>query len=174
MRTNDDDKKKRRLKSHGHEVEEETGEGSRSGESGQGGQSGQIAFRDFTASTQHIREDMLPDEIKRLLSTHDNLVEANVKKQKNKKDQYKALKEKKVSLAAHRQGLGNSANSQYRSHPVLNNKAQFSGVDRQVNALPNENVADTNEANRNELENQYRLRYAPGMQPTFNPKPQYR
>lgn len=168
MSADDDYKKKKKLNTSGVITVDE------SGESGQGGKSGQIDFKDFTASTQHLRDDLLPDELRRMLSVHDNLVEANVKKQKDKKAQYKALKDNKVTLAQHRQGLGNGMSSQYRGHPVLNNKAQFSGIDRQVNALPNENIADTNEANRDELQNQYRLQHAPGMQPSFNPKPQHR
>ncbi|MBV9575449.1 MAG: hypothetical protein JO149_02365, partial [Gammaproteobacteria bacterium] len=65
------------------------------------------------------------------------------------------------------------ANSQYKTHPTLANKAQFSGIDKEENPLPNENVAETNEAHRNELELAYQLRYAPENAPkhTFNPKP---
>ncbi len=146
---------------------------SESGGSGEQGQGGKIVFKDFLAPLPS-REDLLPDEKRRLLSQHDHLVEANVKKQKDKRSHYKALKEKKISLSAHREGLANGMQSQYRNHPVLSDKAQFSGIDRQVNPVSNENIADTNEANRNELENQYRLRHAPGMQPKFNPKPQFR
>jgi hypothetical protein len=163
----DDDKKKKR-------VEDDTGESGETGASGQGGKSGQIAFVDFLASTESKRTDLLPDEVKRKLSTHDQWVEAHVKKQKDKKDSYNAVKDKKVTLAAHREGLrGGGSGTECRNHPILSDKAQFSGIDRQVNNLPNENVADTNEANRDELKNQYRLQYAPGMQPRpgFNPQP---
>lgn len=176
MSADDEDKdKKTKLHRDDEKTEDEsgqTGESGESGDSGQGGQAGQVEFRDFLASDQHLREDLLPDEKRRLLSVHSGLNEANVKKQKTKRDQYKALKEGKTKLQDYRQGLtGTGANSPYRPHRILANKAQFSGIDRQVNALPNENVADTNEADRNELEQQYRLRYQPEMQPKFHPKP---
>ena len=57
--------------------------------------------------------------------------------------------------------MGAGMNAQYRINPVLANKAQFSGVDRQVNALPNENVAETNNEKKEELQYQYNLRHRP-------------
>ena len=140
---------------------------------GSGGQGGKIAFKDFLTTGANWRDDTLPfEDQKRLLSQHLDLHEAKVKQQKEKRDQYKNLKEGKVSLAAHRAGVaGAGMSSQYKTNPILANKAQFSGMDRQVNVLPTENLADTNEEQRNELQNelQYRLGYQPT--PTFNPKP---
>ncbi|RDI43761.1 hypothetical protein [Aquicella lusitana] len=135
------------------------------GESGKGsgGKSGQIEFRDFLASGEHLRDDLLSsDEIRRLLSVHKDGHEDRVKLQKDKREQYKALKEGKISLAAHRQGLmGAGMSAQYKVNPILANKAQFSGVDRQINPIPEENIAETNNEKRNELQFQYNLRHRP-------------
>lgn len=144
-------------------------------ESGSGGKSGHIEFRDFLSGPGSLRDDQLPiDEQKRLLSVHNTTHEGRVKKQKELREQRKALKEGKIPLRDYRQGLQAGMSSQYKVHPTLADKAQFSGVDRQINSLPNENIAETNEANRNELENQYRLRHQPEAAPKFNPKPQFR
>ncbi|VVC77283.1 hypothetical protein AQUSIP_26100 [Aquicella siphonis] len=138
-----------------------------------GGQSGQIEFHDFLATGANLRDDLLPfEEQKRLLSTHKDLHEAKVKQQKEKRDQYKDLKNGKVPLKAFREGLmASGLNAQYKANPILANKAQFSGIDRQVNALPTENLAETNQDKRDELLNElkYRLGYQPA--PAFNPKP---
>jgi len=149
------------------QLEETEGE---SGESGQGGKSGQIEFRDFLASTESTRDDLLSrDEIRHLLIVHENVHEAHVKKQKILKENRQAVKEGKISVENYRQGLGNSANSQYKVNPKLADKAQFSGIDRQENPLPNENIADTNQDKRQELDYQYRLRYQPQNAPKFIP-----
>lgn len=144
-----------------------------SGKSGAGGQSGTIEFKDFVTSDANFRDDLLPyEKRKHLLATHKDVHEAGVKKQKEKRQQYKDLKEGKVQLKEFREGLAaTSGNSQYKANPVLANKAQFSGVDKQVNALPTENLAETNQEKRDELLNElkYRLGYQPS--PTFNPKP---
>lgn len=142
-------------------------------ESGSGGQSGNLEFKDFLAPSAS-RDDLLSvDEKKRLLSNHKDTHELRVKKQKELLDLRKQLKEGKIDVNQYKQGMGR--NNQYQiNHPILSNKAQFSGIDRQVNALPSENMAETNEDKRNELDYQYRLRYMPENAPRFNPKPQYR
>jgi len=141
------------------------------GETGTGGKSGHIEFRDFLAPAERQRDDLLPfDEKKRLLSVHNTTHEGRVKKQKTLREQRKEVKEGKVALQTYREGLS-ASNSSYRAHPVLSHQAQFSGVDRQVNAVPTENIAETNDENRNNLENQYKLRFAPQNAPKFNPKP---
>jgi hypothetical protein len=174
MSPDDEYKKKRLLDVEKDLSEGESGQGGED-ESGQGGKSGQIEFRDFLDSGQHTRDDLLPDEKKRLLSTHKDTHELRVKKQKEVREQRLQVKEGKIPLQTYRQGvMGTGMNSQYKVHLILANKAQFSGIERQVNPLATENVADTNEANRNELENQYRLRYQPENAPKFNPKPLYR
>jgi hypothetical protein len=147
-----------------------------SGESGEGGQTGQIEFRDFLAPAERFREDLLPpEERKRLLSVHKDIHELRVKKQKELRDQRQLLKDGKIPLQSYRQGLmGTGMNAQYKANPILTNKAQFSGIDRQVNFLPTEYVADTNPEQRNDLEYRYRLSYMPENAPRFHPKPLYR
>lgn len=140
---------------------------------GAGSQSGDMRFKDFL-NPGALREDLLPpDQIKRLLSNHQRQHEERVKKQKNAREQYQAVKAGQLPLQTVREGKGSGMQSAYHPHPVLADKAQFSGVDKQINPQPSENIADTNEADRNELENQYRLQYAPQIQPKFNPKPQF-
>lgn len=148
-------------------------QGDDSGRTGSGGQGGQIQFRDFTTTSANFRDDAMPFEMqKQLLSQHKDIHEAKVKQQKEKRDQYNDLKNGKTDLHSYRQGLmGSGMQSQYKINPVLADKAQFSGIDRQVNALPTENVAETNEANRDELQNELKLRLSLQPNPTFNPKP---
>lgn len=169
----DDEKynKKININADAEETEGESG----SGESGAGGKSGQIEFRDFLAGGERLRDDLLsPEERKRLLAVHKDTTVSNIQKQKERKEQYKALKEGKVTVAAHRAGMAAvGANPQYKTNPVLANKAQFSGTDRQINALPTENMAETNNEKRQELQFQYNLRHRPeyAHTPKFNPKP---
>lgn len=143
-------------------------------ESGSGTKSGSLDFKDFLGSDQYSRDDLLSSEdIKRLLSAHQDMNAANVQKQKEKKDQYKALKEGKVGLDQFRREA-HGAQSSYQAHPALADKAQFSGTDSQVQVLPSEHTAETNEADANRLDNEYQLRYSLQNTPKFNPKPQYR
>ena len=139
------------------------------GDAGKGGKGGQIEFKDFLAEG-HSRDDLLSEtEKRRLLSVHHDTHELLVKKQKELIAQRKALKAGKIPLPAYHQGLGAAMGSQYKANPVLADKAQFSGIDRQVNQLPNDYIADTNQANRDDLQ----LRYAPQNAPRFNPKPHF-
>lgn len=143
-------------------------------EGGSTGQGGRIEFTDFITGRNQLRDDQLPpDELRRLLAVHDAAHEARVQKQKVLRDQRNDLKNGKVTLDNYRQGLAAGMSSQYPAHPILSNKAQFSGVDRQNNPVPTDNQAQTNEENRNELENQYRLRHAPEIGKKFNPRPQF-
>lgn len=169
MSQDDDYKKKFRIITNDEPKEEEGGE---SGESGTGGRSGQIEFREFIGVLP-LRDDLLTGEEKRrLLAVHEGAHESAVKKQKDTRDQRQLLKEGKVSLPAYRQGLAASGGvSQYKSHPTLSNKAQFSGMDRQVNSLPNEQISDTNNDKRQELQYQYNLVHRPQHAMRFNPKP---
>ena len=152
-------------------IEDESADGS--GASTSGGQGGKIEFRDFLATGVHLRDDILPyEEQKRLLSNHSDIHELKVKQQKEKRDQYKALKNGEIKLAAHRaQRMNAGMGSQYKQNPILANKAQFSGIDQQVNMLPTENLAETNQDKRDELRNELQFRYQPQYQPSFNPKP---
>lgn len=143
-------------------------------EGGASGDASGIEFRDFVTPSTDWRDDQLPfDEKKRLLIVHQDIHELKVKAQKDKRDQYKELKQGKMALQDFRNALGASA--QYKANPILANKAQFSGIDRQVNQLPNENVADTNPEKRDELRNELRNELTNRLQhqakPSFNPKP---
>ena len=166
----------RRLDDGYASADRETG----SGESGASGQSGAIEFRDFLATSQNLRDDQLSGEEKhRLLVVHKDVHELRVKKQKELRDSRKELKEGKVNLQDFRQeqGQGYAAErSQYKANPILAQSAQFSGsVDRQVNAVPTEFIAETNPEKQNELSYQYQLRHRPNYAPApqFHPKPQF-
>jgi len=144
-------------------------------DSGEGGKSsGEIQFRYKDILSEGPRDDVLSEgEIKRLLLVHQELHKDHVDKQKATRAERKALKEGKTpafSSQSHRIGgssFGGSA-SPYKKHPITN-KAQFSGIDSQVSAIPSENNAETNADAKEKLENQNRnvLRHAP----KFNPKP---
>src|SRR3990167_4745827 len=144
------------------------------GESGECGKSsGDIQFRYQDILSDGQRDDVLPKtEIKRLLVVHQDLHKERVDKQKLTRKERKAMKEGRVSLASnYHYGMKQAAvrggrASSYKSHP-LTEKAQFSGIDRQVNFLPTENQGETNLEIKDKLENRYRLQHAP----KFNPKP---
>src|SRR5687768_10806913 len=105
-------------------------------DSGEGGRSGEVKFRGFVG-TESLRDDLLPpDEKRRLLSVHRDGHENRVKKQKELRDQRAQMKEGKIPLSQFRESRGNGMNSAYRAHPILSDKAQFSGIDPQVNVLP--------------------------------------
>jgi hypothetical protein len=147
-----------------------------SGRSGEGGQTGAIEFREFITLGEQLRDDLLPaDEKKRLLIVHNQVHELGVKKQKSLREQRQAIKEGRVPM--HQYGAGGGTNSSYLPHPELNKAAQFSGTDQNVNLLPTENTAEINQAQREELQNRYQLRYAQENTlkntPRFNPKPQF-
>lgn len=143
-------------------------------DTGSSGQGGRVEFTDFITGRNQLREDQLPpNELRRLLAAHDQAHKGRVEKQKVLRDQRNDLKNGKVTLDNYRQGLASGMSSQYPAHPILSSKAQFSGVDRQNNPVPTENQAQTNDENRNELENQYRLRHAPEIGKKFNPRPQF-
>ncbi len=153
----------------------ESGQGDQGGQTGQGGVAGEIRFRYKDAMSIEPRDDALPlSEINRLLAVHKDLHKAYVDKQKQTRKERKILKEGRASLTSRQDigvGLrrgGQGGNSRYKTHPI-SNKAQFSGVDRQISALPTENQANTNEEQRNDLENRYELRLQ--NMPKFNPKP---
>jgi hypothetical protein len=145
-------------------------------EGGTGGQAGSIEFRDFITGNTGLRDDNLPpDELRRIRAVHNIAHESRVKKQKELRAYRQDLKEGKVSLAQHREGLANEMSSKYPPHPALSNKAQFSGIDRQENPVPTNNEVQTNDENRNELEEKYQLRHRaqPKNAPKFNPKPNF-
>lgn len=133
------------------------------GAGSQGG--GQIEFHDFLVTGERVRDDLLSvDEKRRLLSVHKDNHEAKVKKQKDLLARRKEVRDGKMNLAEYRRGRGYGAgmNGLAKTHP-LSNTAQFGSgsIDNNVNAVPDENTAETNNENRNELEYQYRLENRP-------------
>jgi len=150
-------------------------EGSQTGEGGQGGAAGEIRFRYKDAMSIDPRDDALsPTEAKRLLAVHHDLHKSYIDKQRQTRKERKQLKEGRASLTA-RQDVAARAGrsgrySPYKKHPI-SNRAQFSGVDRQISALPTENLAETNEQKKNELQNKLQNRLTYQNAPRFNPKP---
>jgi hypothetical protein len=145
-------------------------EGGASGSGGEGGQTGgtggHIAFHEFIKTSEQ-RDDLLSGSEKaRLLATHQSWHESLVKKQKDSIKRRQAVIEGELSVSEYRRG---NADHPYREHPVLSQAAQFSGIDRQVTPLPNENEIDTNNDKKQELEYRYNLAYRPGMAMRFTP-----
>lgn len=133
-----------------------------SDETGSGGKSGHIEFREFIASTESLRDDLLPvDEKKRLLIVHKDTQLDKVKKQKELRDVRQAIKDGKIPLQSYRHGIMEAAaNAGFKAHP-LSNSAQWSGRDRQITELPSEHLAETNPKDRDELQLQFSLRHQP-------------
>lgn len=140
---------------------------------GSSGQGGKIEFHDFVTGSGSLRDDQLPpDEMRRLLSIHNDAQKDRVKKQKELRDQRKEAKAGNKVRKEAGQGLSAGMHSQYPPHPILSDKLR--GADPQVNPNPSENNVQTNEANRDELQHKYQLRHQPQLtnRPQFNPKPQ--
>lgn len=136
-----------------------------------GGQSGQVEFRDFLASNDETRDDLLSSEQRKIkLSEHNYSHEARVKAQKDKRDHYKDLKNGKIPLEVYRADRAGMGEAKYKSFPLLANSAQFAGKDPQTNSIPNDKL-DTNMQDQEEL--QLRLGQKLQAQPRFNPKPNF-
>lgn len=134
--------------------------------SGSDGQSGQIAFRDFMGSNDHLRDDLLPlDERKRLLSIHQEIHETKVKNQKALREERKQLKEGQKAHAYHG---ATAAAANYPAHPILHDKAQFSGsLDEKIN--PAAEIFDSPETNP-ELQIQPRMAFERKYHPELGPR----
>jgi hypothetical protein len=139
-----------------------------------GGKSGKINLR---FKTEVLRDDLLsPDEMRRLLLVHADLHKANVDKQKVLRKERADLKSGKKQDHQLGQGLGQGNNSRFKKHPI-SNKAQFSGIDRQVSNVPTDFRAETNDEARNDLQNRLENRLENKLQlqnqpkREFNPKP---
>lgn len=138
------------------------------GESGAGGQSGQVEFREFIG-VEESRDDLLSgEELKRLLIVHESANKHSVQKQKEARAKLNDLKNGKNTLNNYRHEKGSK--SEFSNHPLLSNKAQFSGIDKQVNNLPNENESNTNK-DKQELRLSLSLRQR--YEKSFNPRPQH-
>lgn len=147
-------------------------QGSQGSQGGQGGKTGKIGVR---VKTEISRDDLLaPSEVRRLLQAHQNLHKSYVDKQKQLRKERAAIKEGRKDLAAQlrsQHGRGGSGGlSRYKKHPI-SNKAQFSGMDKQVSTLPTEFEAETNSEMRNDLENRYNYRFQPAPARRHLPKP---
>jgi len=151
-------------------ISQDEGEGE--GSKGKGGKSGEIGFR---VKTEISRDDLLsPTELNRLRAAENGFNKAQVDKQKLLRKERAALKEGRKDLVAQYRGQlghgGGGSTSRYKQHPIAN-KAQFSGIDKQVSQIPSESEANTNDQLRNDLENRYNLTYQHQPKRTFNPRP---
>ena len=134
-----------------------------------GGKSGEIEFTYHDIASGPQRDDLLPEsEKKRLLQVHQSIHEGRVIRQKQVREQRAAMKKgKKMGLQANFGGQG--FGSSYKVHPI-SHKAQFAGIDRQNTFVPTENIAETNQDQREEIQLQYSLQY----QPEYTPAPKNR
>ena len=143
-----------------------------------GGTTGEIEFHYKDAAQLDNRDDLLtPAEKKRILAVLPEAHKDLVHKQRQTREERKALKEGKKSAELNqKRGLGSGAGyqSRFKEHPI-SQKAQFSGIDRQVIALPNQNEAETNPEMKDRLENRLENRLTNRLQntKTFNPKPRF-
>lgn len=130
---------------------------------GESGAAGKIHFRYRDAMSLPPRDDSLPPhELKRLLQVHETLHKARVDKQRQTRKERDALKQGKNNLVQQRgygQGLGQGG-SAFKQHPI-SKKAYFSGIDKQMVAVPTELEADTNPEMQDKLENRFRLTHSP-------------
>jgi hypothetical protein len=141
-----------------------------------GGSSGGIEshYQDVSSTLQ--RDDLLsPEELKRLQAVHKDLHKARVDKQKITRKERKQAKEGPLNLTtrkAYKGGVGTGgggAYSKYKTHPVA---IKFSGIrDLKISAIPSENIAETNQEQKQELENKNENKLRLNYQPGFNPKP---
>ncbi len=138
------------------------------GKTGQGGKSGEKGFR---IQQETSRDDLLtPKQLK----LHQEINKAYVEKQKILRKERAAIKEGRNDVVAQlraARGLGmgsGGSSSPFKKHPI-SDKAQFSGIDKQISGIPTLNETNTNDEKRNELENRYNLTHQPKR--TFNPRP---
>lgn len=161
MTINDDDHKD--IKKHG--------EGEGEGESGQGGKatgSIQFTFKDERLGSQ--RDDLSPEEEKRLLAVLKDTHKERVDKQKRTRKERADIKNGRISLNASHRGMvargGGGGQSRFKKHPISD---KFAGRDPQVSPLTDKYTGETNPANQEQLEYQHQLRHRHTMQ--FNPRP---
>jgi hypothetical protein len=158
-----------------HLEDENQGDDGDESSGSQGGRSGQVEFHDFL-SPGGSREDLLSyDEKKHLLLIHKDGNEIRLKKAKDLIADRLKIKEKVGkflhSVYEYGKSFAQGAHNQYKPNPALHDKAQFSGVDKQVSPDSTINDAITNEAERQEPENEYRKRFTPELTPHFRPTP---
>lgn len=154
------------------------GAGTDTGTGGIGGSTGEIAFRYKDPMSGPNRDDLLPaSEIKRLLIVHKELHKERVDKQRSTRAERAAKKEGRyIPLTVEQQirnGLRSGSaggSSKYKKHRI-SDKAQFSGIDKQVVGIASINEAQTNEKARDALENKLENRLQNRATPKFNPRP---
>ncbi len=160
MKPNDNDKKKKIINLNDRDQED----------SGSGAAGSSIQFADFVTGKSGITEDSLPpDELRRIRAVHNAAHEDRVKKQKALIENRKAAKEGKEAANKHQAGMGAERENQYPPHPLLADKAQFSGIDKQENQVPALNETQTNEGDKEKLENKYRKQHQLEMGKKFIP-----
>ncbi|MCD6039674.1 MAG: hypothetical protein K0S27_1074 [Gammaproteobacteria bacterium] len=152
-------------------------------ESGQGGKTGAVEFQYRDILSAGPRDDQLPaEEMDDLLKKHEKIHKEYVDTQKETRKERDAIKQGRTP-AAHsydglglgRGGAGGGGASPYKSHPISQH-AQFSGAtDRKVTGVPSDNLAQTNEEEKQELEDKLQLRLRHRNEhknvPKFNPTP---
>lgn len=142
-------------------------------DSGSGSSSQGIEFR-FDLLTGETRDDLLSSaDLKRLLAVHNERHYELVKKQKIERKTRSEVKEGKRPSVSNAYGTGGyGMGSEYKPHPI-SEKAYFSGIDKQVIGIASENLANTNEGQKNELEQRLELknRLQHTHTPKFNPTP---
>ncbi|MDR3477352.1 MAG: hypothetical protein P4M14_04905 [Gammaproteobacteria bacterium] len=161
-----------------NEEDDKIGTGTSTGGTGTGGSTGEIAFRYKDPLSGPTRDDLLPAaEIKRLLSVHKEIHKGRVEKQKMARDERAAKKDGRyippTVLQQIRKGLGGGGaggSSKYKKHPI-SDKAQFSGIDKQVVGIAAINEAHTNEDVKDALDNKLENRLQNRATPKFNPRP---
>ncbi|HVE44167.1 MAG TPA: hypothetical protein VNC84_03420 [Gammaproteobacteria bacterium] len=134
-------------------------------DSEEGGKGGKIAFSDFLSGSEGKRDDLLTaTERATLLKEHAGLHHNNVKAQMVERQNRASLKQN-PQAAQNRYGFGAGSGNQssYRSHPVLGEKAQFSGEDNKTTVVPEKYEADTNNAEQEQLQNRYQLTHQPNL-----------
>jgi hypothetical protein len=162
-------------------INEEDDEDSAGGESSGGGASGDIVFRLPNLLSQQ-RDDLLPQsEINRKIAVVEGLQKRLTEKQKERMKALKTLREGETLSNMYERGAkgefgsGYGSSNQYKEHPV-SRTAQFSGAENKVVGVPNLNQADTNEENKNKLENEYdyklqnKLQYQNAPKKSYTPK----
>lgn len=135
-------------------------------DSGNTGTGSEVHFRYRDAMSLGPRDDELPlADIRHFMAIHKDIHKDRVDKQRILLNEREALKAGKKPTSHYQVG---QERGNYKTH-WLSSTAQFSGIDKQVTQVPNQNEANTNDQLKDELQN--RLNYKPGQK--FHPKPQF-
>lgn len=143
---------------------------------GKGGKSGDIEFHLFTPAS---RDDALsPTETTRLLRMHEELHKVQVDTQKADRKEREQIKKGQKATAGYDalglRGGGGGVQSAFQLHPTLSGHPQFDGAtDKKVTGVPSDNLAQTNDQEKQELIEKLDLRFQHQHKntPKFSPKP---